>query len=102
MADQAIKESLVCAVDVLKLTSQALSGFSLEEIAIALQAVKDFVIAAKDFGKVIPEYISLTDADRADLKAYVEASVKFPADANVELYIKKGLDLLILVSGILQ
>jgi hypothetical protein len=75
--------------DALKLSADVASGFSLGQLGLLLNLGRDVqaVVAAKDV--LVPQWMSMNDADRADLAAYIKATVEVPQNSSVESYAEK-------------
>jgi hypothetical protein len=101
MNDQALKDLLGSLSQLLSLVSQvATSGFSFSEVGTIVNLLSSVPVLAQEAPALLAQYKGLDDADRADLVAYVQANVQFPANTNVQLVIDKVLDVAVELSSV--
>lgn len=98
--DVELKLIVKVIADGLLLGSQLTKGLSIEEVNTLVASAKDVgALLAMPIGMVIPEFLALDEAARADLIAYVGENVKFPANVIVEAVVQKALDVAIAISA---
>jgi hypothetical protein len=100
--DQNLKQLVTTVGDVAKLVSDLTGGFSFSEFGELIAVGEDFKRLLPQVPKLAAEYLNLTDAERTELVALVTATVKFPANVDVQNAIQKVLDVAISLSSLFQ
>ncbi len=101
-ADKELKDLLKALADGVLLVSEVSQGFSFQEVTQLVGLVFDIKQVATDAPLLLAQYKALDDAAKADLIAYIDTNVKFPANTQVELVIEKILEALVMLSGLLS
>lgn len=97
-----LKDLIKLIADSEMLVAKLMDGLSFDDIGQLMIVAQDLPAALKDSSLMIPEFISLDDAARADLLAYVQANCKFPGNLSIEDSVQKVLKLLIMLSSAFQ
>jgi len=79
--------------------SDVSGGFSFKEINELVQLSQDVSLLVKEAPDLKAQYLALDDASRADLHAYVASLQDFPANASVDAFIKKILEIAVAASA---
>lgn len=102
MSDTNEKAVLQALSDVLNAISNVESGSWLSLIIGAIGDLKDGGAALAALTGIVPEYLSLTEADRADLETFVANNILLPSNVTIQGFLQKVLDLVISASSLLQ
>lgn len=102
-ATDSLKAIVKVVADGLLLTSQLTGGISQDEIITLIQGAKDIqALLAVDPSTIIPQFVDMDAAAQADLVAFVNANISFPANVAVEAFVEKVLGVAISLSSALK
>lgn len=84
------------------LVSDVSGGFSFSEVTELVAVVQDVSVLMKEAPALAAQYEALDEAARADLNAYVASLKSFPANAAVDVIIKKALAVAVALSSAIE
>lgn len=102
MADANLKVVIKSVGDLMALITSIEKGLSFDEVGELISTIKDGINLIGALPATLVEYKSLSDADRADLEAYVASEVILPENASVQGFIQEALDGIISLSKLFQ
>lgn len=93
MDTSALKHVVKSLSDVLLLVSDATQSVSFDLVLKAFGVLKDVPTLVADLPKIAPQWEDLDEVEKKDLYAYIQTTVSFPANTNVEVWVEKVLKL---------
>lgn len=84
----------------MKLVSDLSDGLDAGDLFDLVAIARDLPPVLKDAKVMWPEYKALDEDARAELNAYVQSTIAFPASHTVEMVVEKVLSLAISLSGV--
>jgi hypothetical protein len=103
MANDTELKALVKAIgDTEVLVSEIVGGFTFAELTQLVAVATDLPSIVSSASLDFPEWSALDSASQADLVAYVQANCKYPSNMNIEVWVQKVLNAIILLSSIYE
>lgn len=100
--DSALKDLGKGLGDVLTLVSDVSQGFAIKEFQELITLGEDAHVVLAEAPQMLAQWQGLDDAARADLEAYLQQTISFPASATAQTDILKALKVAVHLSGIYQ
>lgn len=99
---EALKEALLLVGDLVTTGVDLTDGFQLSDLGDLIKDGKDLPAVIKDASLIVPEYLALDDAAKADLLAWLPANVKVPGHVNVEMFLQTALTVVVQLQGLVE
>lgn len=100
--DQALKDLVTDVSDVCTFVINVSHGFQLKEIWEGIGLLIDFRNIKDQIPAIVTQYKGLDDQARAEMLGYIQKTVSFPENANVELIVEKLLEVAVALSTVFQ
>lgn len=102
MADSNIKQIIQDFSDLLSAYTDLTQGNWIGDAKDLFDLIKDGIESVSALTGIISDWQSLSDADRADLTAFVEANVLLPTNLSVQAFLQQALEAIINFSKVIQ
>lgn len=100
--DKALKDLITAVADLVTFLVNVSHGFALKEIWEGIGLLIDVKSIKGEIPEIVAQYKGLDDEARAELIAYIRASVVLPENSNVELIVEKLLEVAVALSTVFQ
>ena len=99
--DSKLKELIQAIADAEVLVSEVANGFSFAEVGQLIALAKDIPNIVADAPTMIPEWVALDDAARADLIQFVQQNCVCPSFLSVQVWTQKLLSAALMLSSLI-